>query len=198
MVKLKEQTYSINHQYRIYVDQESAIAIGTSTGEDREELILYPKSLPLGEDMDRIPIIRAVHIYPIIAKTIVQLIKASGNYSVEAVCNVWNGSEETLSDPHETMDLLAKNFLVFHLDDAATEAFALMQVQDTHHYFQGGIMGKNKITIVNDIIFGANVAGAAFPTSTINFDVFIEVDWKPVTKSEFQAYITELALFLQD
>lgn len=197
MVKIKNLGYNLNHQYRLYAQQDAEIAVGDKQYTKTFEILLYPKSLPLAEDMDRVPVIRAIHIVPVFAPNLLQLLGATGNYGLEGVCNVWNGVEESPAIPRETMDLIAKNFFFINWDDASPQAFVLSKIEDTHWSFSGGIVGSNKISIVLDIFLGVVAAGSALPANVINWDVFVEVDWAKVSHSEFQEYIMEVA-FTQD
>jgi len=194
MVHPKNMPYQTNHLISCRGNSPE-IVIGESTAEDIRVLEIFDKSLPLSTDLDRIPILRGIHIKPIMAPIITQKLVASGIYGIEITCQVWNGSTEARGEQvnFESSDLLGMCSVTVNLDDATPQAYCILNAQDFQATFAGGIVLKHKVEIEVDAFTAAiAVSGADFPEDNVVFDVILEIDWFPAAKSEIQNYINEM------
>jgi len=199
MVKPKKLDYEINHFYSIR-GRTPEVAVGDTNANNEDILRIFSKSLPLGVDMDRIPVLRGINIIPLVCGTVSQMLNASGLWGIEVTCEVWNGSSEARSEDNnfESMDLLGFANFTWNEDDATAEMYAGTICNQFNKNFQGGLLLSNKITVETNVYCSAAVATNVIPENICPFDVFLEVDWFPVSKEEAQQYLNEMLYAEED
>lgn len=198
MVSLKGINYNLNHNYHIYV-ANAVVSVGADNSVAEYEIELFPKTLPLAEDMDRIPILRRIDAIPALSYKMIQNTNSAGQYGAEFNLQIWNGEvkEIAVGNLEGSMDFLCSAQVLYNEDDATPEQFALLLAEQIHRLFQGGIVLKNKITLKIVVNIPSAASGSALPYNMVNWHCFFEVDWTPVSKSEFDSYIRE-SIFSSD
>jgi len=189
MVSINEK-YNLNHIYHINTTS-SVISIGSANSANTEELELFQKSLALASDLKRLPILRGIF-----ASTDFS-VAAPNEMNTSSIRNIkW--SVELYNDDVESQDegeLLARWTLYCAQTNGVLEFVGFdMSSWD----YEGGILLSDKVSIKGELFSSSNVATADFPADRFNGDVFLEIDWVPVSKSQLDDFIREHIYAKQD
>jgi hypothetical protein len=190
-----ELSYNLNHVYTEQIGN-AEVAIGAHSDLSTASMELFDKSLALTSDLKRLPVIRSVAISPEFARTLAGALAASGIvFSVWSIA-VWNGEytvtelDGYISNHEET-----EHGLLWHLTACifynTTSGIFTITYSNPVWPYRGGILAENELTLHSYWGLDANVAGTALPADTAFARFYIEVDWVPVSKKEFEAFVLE-------
>lgn len=197
MVDLSSLKYELNHIY-YQVKASAQVDIGDDYSDIADWIEFFEKSLALTSDLKRLPILRSLWVDKQVSKAILAAMVASGISHAQAVITVFN---EDLTQ--EEIDVILNNIQTLEEHDVIWSGtvdiwYSAVAPVYMHESFcipvwqlAGGKLLNNKITTNVRVLTNAVAAGAAFPTASFCFPVFMEVDWTPVTKEQFEQYILE-------
>lgn len=183
MVDIKTN-YELNHIYRLILEQD-VIQIGQNQTIATLDEVLYDRSLALSGDLKRIPILRSIISVFNIAAPVTARMSASGITLLKAHLSVYN---DNIADVEE---LVYESDCLIHYNVSTNTGF--IEIQNPDWEFEGGLVLNNEIRIQVTTDTNANVAGAALTEGTLDAILFLEIDWKEMTKKEMDEYIREFA-----
>ena len=189
------QKYNLNHIYdeKLY---NGTILVGASSDTIIKGITLFERSLALTSDLKRLPILRSLSFLPDISALIVSSMTASNLTNLKVQIELFNENltaeeyEIILADQEGLITVDRIWGATIHAYYNASLGFQL-QIDCESWDFEGGKLLNDKLTLGLYAQANGNVAGTSFPPSMAGFTAFLEIDWVPVTKNEFQEFILE-------
>lgn len=187
------QKYNLNHIYYRRLSPGN-LAVGFHVEIDHYTEMLFEKSLALTSDLKRLPILRSIAITEIISRLAGAELQASGVNFATIYILILN---ETLTAGE--LQAIFENAEFEDHDVIYSACISIVQsggVITTHTMnesswdFEGGLLLDNEITIGIITQTATDVAVAQLPPPAV-FDLFMEIDWVPVSKAEFTEFILE-------
>lgn len=179
--------YELNHIDSVGL-ASLGIAIGVQNSTAEVELQLFEKSLALTSDLKRLPILRSKKGIITFGGNIGGLMGGSGLGGLTATINLYNG----IIDTKNIIDVME----VF-----VSQSGNIIQSTTENHEswdLEGGILLKDKLTMVLALSGSGLVAAADIPAGILFARWLLEIDWTPVSKKEFEEFILESVYAEQD
>ena len=173
-------SYELNTIYQLE-GSNAEISIGSPAASQQDSLTLYEKGAVIAGDMDKLPIMRSLSGSWSYDPAVLSRITASGFVVITVKCEIFNGEYDD-----DDWKIAEYNGIIQY--DAGRIA---IEMDDLEWGLAGGVVLFNKLHIKTRVVGNTNAAGAAFPAETVNYQLFIEVDWKKVTKAQKAEYIEE-------
>ncbi|MBA7701851.1 hypothetical protein ES703_110598 [subsurface metagenome] len=192
------------NQILAYEFRNPEVAIGSDLAYTDNEIEIFDPELALIGKLDKIPIMRGLVIVlesiPDLAAT---LMNDTGNNEMKWLLQLFN--DNNYNDPENpggTYDWNGKkpNLIGMASKWAYTQLLVGGGVEEVvdietinfSMQYQGGIPLKPKLLFRNELGFSNNVAGAKWGIGTAGHGkIFIEIDWSPISKKDFDEYIRE-------
>jgi len=171
--------FNLNHIYQT-ADANDTMAGGTTYQQKVNTQELFERPLALASDLKRLPILRGlsggIRAYASLRDNML----AAGCITSTVICSVYNGDVEA--------DNLIGRWAAHAFYWDATKSFDL-EIEPVTWDYEGGVLLMDEINIVFEL--------ANAPTNPNNFgaswayDLFLEIDWTPVSKAQLQDFIME-------
>lgn len=178
--------YNLNHIYRMNMGNDE-IAIGSQSQTKYFYLKMFEKSLALTSDLKRLPILRGLAGSWMAQPWWINYMNASGLSAITVAINFYTAGDE---DQVPDIDDRVATYRMQMNQVVATNSMSLVKESFSWDY-EGGVLLGDTIVLEMQIQCVANVAGAAFPKDTIKVDLYLEVDWVPISKGQFDEYLKE-------
>jgi len=184
MVKLNVP-YEMNHIYKI-VMEPGDILINDAEEILTEDLELFARSLALASDLKRLPLLRSATCHVHFDANTLENLAASGVETLTAEIFLRND---------RTVDIapLEEEVLIYTWEAVASLEGGIPFFSFPNHVwpFRGGILLNNQISVQVNVTLDGPVAGANLDAGYMNLTVFLEVDWLPVSKKQFEEFLLE-------
>jgi len=182
MVELKTP-YELNHII-YHVLENTSIPVGNSQDVVTHEIELFERSLALTSDVKRFPILRSLTVNFDWSESIAANMNSSGRSNASFKIYIWNASQEKIAN-----DNLIFSSLAFIAQSTGT--IVMIQVQNESWSFKGGALLGPEVTVRLVTSMAGNVTSVAFPEEVLNGQIFLEVDWFPLSKNQFKDIVLE-------
>jgi len=188
MVNLKTE-YELNHIYHIRV-LNTEISVGDKTCTITTLLELFQKSLALTSDLKRLPILRGI--------TGTWLMYAGFDSSLVATGNGEFNCQVRLYNDDDTSDIEQMIWEVMAYGAGDGTNLQCIALPALSWDYEGGVLLNNEIALWFEFSLKDDAVTNAFPASYIGVSLFLEIDWYPVSKKEFQEFILENVYAIND